>query len=260
MRACIVKARPRSVLLDGYVAAVFEIQEAFQYWNFFLDHPEDSRPLASYLESDGITHPSISPKNPVLLDYKVVTDRGSVVPAQTRRFLGTHRVPLSQKQTLPDGRKDYPLPRLRPPVFFKNVATDGLGISVDAALNGSALRDMADLDQVVEITDKDFVVFEVDWPGYPIGKDFVVQQQFNLRAKHSRTTMRWAIECAVQVVDKFFTRYTGAPSSQDGWKLGYGNHSYVITRDKVLVIGLMHVTAGRWRPILQLDGIHVPGH
>lgn len=157
----ILQTRPRSALLDGYVAAVFDIQDAFQYWNFFLDHSEHSQPQAYRVQSDGIAYPSVSSEFPLILDHKVMISRGSVVPAQFRRFLGSHRVPL--KQQLPGGRsEDHPWPRLRPPVFFRNATTGELGISVGAALNGSALREMADLDKLVEISDKQFVIFEVD--------------------------------------------------------------------------------------------------
>ena len=105
-----------------------------------------------------MTHPNISG----ILDYWADRSRGSVVPVELRRFLSPHRVPLGKKERLSDGRRDYPLPRLLPPVFFKNRVTNQFGISVGAALDDPALRDMADLDQVVQISDKQFVVFEVD--------------------------------------------------------------------------------------------------
>ncbi|VDC01334.1 unnamed protein product [Peniophora sp. CBMAI 1063] len=245
-----------SVLLAGYIAAVFDVQDAFLYWNFFLDHTEDSHPRAYYYPGSGsmaIAYPKASSsQHPIILDYRIIRP-GSVVPAVYRRFMHPQRVAL--KQTSPAGPNPS-LPRLYPPVFFHNLRTGQPGIPLSAAFNGSALQEMANLDQIVRISDKQFVVFEVDWPGYDVG----FEKQLNLKGQQSGPTMRWAIERALDVANAFFDKYNGRPSTLAAWTLGYGNNPYVITRERVLVIGLLHVSAGKWRPILQLDNIIVSPH
>ena len=47
----------------------------------------------------------------------------------------------------------------------------------------------------------------------------------------------------------------GAPGTE--WHVGPGS---AITRDRILVIGVAHVSAGVWMPILQLNGSYIPAY
>ncbi|KAI0060985.1 hypothetical protein BV25DRAFT_1806462 [Artomyces pyxidatus] len=192
----------------------------------FITQPHTSRPLV-------VTHH----RQPLwLIDYVVVGQYGTVIP---QRLWIPHSV-TDQRQYVAEAQ-------LEMPVFF--VHTNGaLGVSlVDAtAGNCHSLRGFRD---VAPIGGKSSTHLRMSWPGY---KDWKRQVQTRDETPfRNPITLEKFVRHVGRSVDNFLVQCELDPVQHaPNWRIGGPNG---INRNDIMVIGVVHVSAGSWMPILQLS-------
>ncbi|KAH8994081.1 hypothetical protein EDB92DRAFT_1796015, partial [Lactarius akahatsu] len=247
-----------SLLVDGHVSRTFLSRRAEQY---FLDLLKTkSIPLIKNLSYPGreghffLVGPFDTPS---LLDRGVV-DKGTVVP---QRMWAPH--------TITDKKQHVEEAVLQMPIFFESL--DGqLGLSLDAAAAGRC-HGLRNAQEFAPLGHKSTTHIRILWPGY---KDF--KRQVQIRDETSEhnpiTTSRFAhhigrsvdaflkvrpsdLLSTIPVLTRFLSRQAceADPGSTDDrrelWVIG----PYGIQRSDIIVIGAIHVSAGSWMPILQLN-------
>ncbi|KAH8983971.1 hypothetical protein EDB86DRAFT_2811101, partial [Lactarius hatsudake] len=212
------------LFVDGYISRTFQCRQAEQY---FLDLlKSNSIPQVENVFYPGregsfflVGHSTYSR----LLD-RTIAVTGTVVP-QT----------IWSPHTITDRMQH--VTNLQMPIFFESV--DGRpGLSLDAATNGrfSGLRNAQEFAPLGHMWTTHI---RIAWPGYQ-----VVKRQVPIRdetSAHNLITISRFAHHIGRSVDAFLR------ASQ--WQIGPSG----IQRSDIIVIGAVHVTAGSWMPILQLN-------
>ncbi|KAI9439531.1 hypothetical protein H4582DRAFT_1812889, partial [Lactarius indigo] len=223
------------LLVDGYIAQTFHSRRAEQY--FFDLLKSNSIPqieTVSYPDREGhfffvrptntrhalVRQPFDTSSRP--LDCAVV-HRGIVVP-QT----------LWSPYTITDRRRHVEEAVLQMPIFFEGI--DGrLGLSLQAAAAGRC-HGLRNAQEFAPLGQKSTTHIRIVWLGY---KDFKRQVQIrDETSEHNPITISRFAHHIGRFVDAFLR-----------WQIGPSG----IQRSDIIVIGAVHVTAGSWMPILQLN-------
>ncbi|KAI0255838.1 hypothetical protein BJV78DRAFT_1173700 [Lactifluus subvellereus] len=169
-----------------------------------------------------------------LLDFVPLT-HGSVIPQKIWS-------PPNQS----DWRRYIEQANLLMPVFF--VQNNGI---VGLPLPRAAVGDTATLrhaDQPAPLGGGHSTQIRIAWPGYE-SWERQIQIRDQTRARNEITLERFA-KLVAGVVDRFIAHSSTVPTRDPTWRVG----EQAITRDNVIVVGTVQVSAGGWMPILQIAG------
>ncbi|KAI0318507.1 hypothetical protein OF83DRAFT_1171023 [Amylostereum chailletii] len=237
-----------TILRDGYIAYTFGEECAETFLQFLLKLPP--RSLTTTFSVSGWAGSFSLPQAVVpsiranilcslgqphlLLDYLVDNTRGAVVP----QALWAPRSNRDMTHYVVDASL------LLPTFFIRNTGTIGLSLIDAAAGNCGSLVGCS---QPVNVGGRTSVHLRIQWPGYNEWK-----RQFQTRdetVNRNIITLEKFVRHVGRSVDRFMEAAAseisqGAPT----WLIGPGR----ITREDVVVVGVVHVSAGSWMPILQL--------
>jgi hypothetical protein len=276
---------PQTLLVDGYISQTFRSRAAEQYFLKLLE--STSIPPLATLPSPGggcfffvyPVPPHIAARFPrppgrCLLDRGIII-RGTVVP---------------QKMWFPQSaigvRQYVERAELQMPVFFEG-RDRGLGLSLEASVNSRrhVLRDANDpaplgprttthiriavsMVGLWSLPEFEFVDHQHQWPGYKTFK-----RQIPIRdetSKRKPITMAKFVGQVGRTVDKFLQvrlrtlscnvvlRFTFQACELDSecaddpgklWRIGPAG----IQRSNIVIIGAVHISAGSWMAIMQLN-------
>ncbi|KAN0130991.1 hypothetical protein V8E53_011124 [Lactarius tabidus] len=172
-----------------------------------------------------------------LLDRGIM-DGGTVVPQM-----------MWSPHSASDRRQHVEMGELQMPVFFED--RDGeLGFSIEASVDGQyhGLRHANDL---APLGQKTTTHIRIIWPGYRTFK-----RQIPIRddsSAHNPITMAKFLCQVGRTVDNFLRVCELVPGCVDDrgklWRIDSGG----IQRSDIIIIGAVHVSAGSWMPIMQLN-------
>ncbi|KAN0139786.1 hypothetical protein V8E53_002448 [Lactarius tabidus] len=240
----------QTLLTDGYISQTFQSRAAEQY---FLDLLKSTTipPYATlynvkrkdygfFVNSVPLHISALFPNPPDrwLLDRGIV-DRGTVVPQ-------TMWSPLSSI----DIRRHIERAELQIPVFFED--KDGrVGISLGACIDGQCRVLLRDPTGRAPLGQRSTTHVRIIWPGY---KEF--KRQIPLRDEsgaRNPITMAMFVNRVGRSVNAFLQVCELDSESEDArrelWRIGSGG----IQRRDITIIGAIHVSAGTWMPIMQLN-------
>jgi hypothetical protein len=240
----------KCLLVDGYVSQTFQPRRTEQY---FLDLLKSKfippAETLSYPNREGqfffvgpiSRHTLDQPfdTSPRLLDRAVVT-RGTVVP-QT----------MWSPNTVTDKRQHVEEAVLQMPIFFEGI--DGrLGLPLEDSAAGRC-HGLRNAQQFAPLGQKSTTHIRIGWPGY---KHFKRQVQIrDETSEHNPITISRFAHHIGRSVDAFLKgpgeldpEYSDT-AKRNQWQIG----SNGIQRNDIIVIGAIHVSAGSWMPILQLN-------
>ncbi|KAH9066640.1 hypothetical protein EDB87DRAFT_1553772 [Lactarius vividus] len=164
-----------------------------------------------------------------LLDY-AVRRGGSVVPQQ-----------LWSPQGQVDWRRYAEQAQLHIPVFFVN-ADGTLGVPVSHAAAGQ--MSLRHANEPAPLGDRTTTKIRIIWPGY-FPSEQMVQLRDQTPARNPVTLERFVKHVGSRV-RQYLARVPCDPYSK--WIVGQNR----ITFNEVVLIGVVHVSAGTWMPVLQL--------
>ncbi|KAF8269840.1 hypothetical protein EI94DRAFT_1798831 [Lactarius quietus] len=235
------------LLVDGYISRAFYPNKAAEVYLSHLLKTSNFRELCQTLPSPNgkvfvvrdtsrFLPPSDLNDVPLLLDY-VVKDIGTVVP----QTLWTPHNKNDLKQHVEEAD-------LQLPIFF--IQNGDLGLSLEDAVNGRCHSTLRDARTYAQLGGKTTTHIRISWPGY---EDYKRQVQTrDETAAHNPITIGRFAQHVGRSVDAFLREGTPKDNlnqSDKRWRIGDGG----ISRANIRVIGAVHVSAGSWMPILQLN-------
>ncbi|VDB83175.1 unnamed protein product [Peniophora sp. CBMAI 1063] len=229
--------------VDGYIAYTFRPQHAHYYLSYLLGVNATTLQPIAWANRLLIAHPAVTHASPHcnssdgrplwLVDYRADVSRGAVVPQNLFMPSGE------------DNRQRHAInAQLQLPIFFVHV--DGrVGISLAEAVAGHSTT-LSGAHQFSAMGGKSTTHFYVNWPGYHEYKKQVEIQD----AHHRPITLSRLARRIGSFIDSFI-QANSTVYNPSQWRLGSG----AITRDHIIIVGLMQVSAGTWQPIIQLHGV-----
>ncbi|KAI9463773.1 hypothetical protein F5148DRAFT_982359 [Russula earlei] len=176
------------------------------------------------------------PNSPLLIDFSVVTTRGTVVPQ--RRWTPADEV---------DVRRHVESAALQLPMFFVN-RRSGVGFWLPDILQGRD-HDLYHGDREASLGGRTTTTIRINWPGYGDFKRQIPAKD-ETYSRNPITLARFMKHIGTSV-DKFFNQCMASGHLADPrWRIGMQG----ITQSDVKIIGAVHVSAGTWMPIIQLTG------
>jgi len=248
-----------SLLVDGYISQSFPNREAESYLCYLLKtNPsalrqscmavgKPDRSGALFVVNtiprtlSSVVRPCMQAQNgyPLWeLDHSVVR-MGTVVPQA-----------LWSPQNVNDFRQHVSDAALQMPIFFVN-ANGVLGLSLSDAANGR-YQTLSNAREQAQLAGRVTTHIRILWPGY---NDFKRQVQIRdeTPAKNPITVGKFAHHIG-RTVEAFLREMTPNPARRaDQWTIGQGG----VIPANIRVIGAVHVSAGSWMPILQLNNVWV---
>ncbi|KAI0320881.1 hypothetical protein OF83DRAFT_477898 [Amylostereum chailletii] len=231
----------RSLLIDGYIAYMLSPKGAEILLTCLLK--TDLHKIQPTFEGNKVLCRSsaLSHLSPLsagqsssvwLLDYLADVSVGTVVP---------------QPPPAPTNRGDFQRhvanAPLQMPIYF--VHSDGRpGVPLVHAAAGS-FPVVTGLDQEAPMGGRTTTHFCMNWPGYGEFKKQVEIQD----SHHNPITIGRLIHRVANFIDAFIQDRSTSPSAQTLWRLGGPGG---VTREEILIVGVLQVSAGTWMPILQL--------
>ncbi|KAF8483268.1 hypothetical protein DFH94DRAFT_302686 [Russula ochroleuca] len=171
----------------------------------------------------------------IVLDYRADLARGTIVP----------QVPWFP-QTPRDMRKYVTDAVLQLPIFLRQ--DDGtIGMSLSDVIHGN-FRRLVDSVQQVNVGGRTSVHVRINWPGYNEWK-----RQFQTRDEtpnRNPITFEKFVRHIGRSIDKFMSGAVSELHQGDPrWRIGHNG----ITRNDIILAGVVHVSSGSWMPIIQLN-------
>ncbi|KAI9458215.1 hypothetical protein BJY52DRAFT_442122 [Lactarius psammicola] len=143
-----------------------------------------------------------------------------------------------------DWRRYVEQAHLRMPVFFvQNNGVIGLPLSRAAVGDTSSLRNA---DKAAPLGGGHSTQIRIAWPGYETWER-QIQIRDQTRHRNEITLERFA-KLVAGVVDRFLAHGATVVTRDLTWRVGNG----AITRNDVIIVGTVQVSAGGWMPILQI--------
>ncbi|KAI9434974.1 hypothetical protein H4582DRAFT_2100711 [Lactarius indigo] len=225
----------RSLLVDGYISQTFAARDAELYFfNLLRSNSIPQIETLSYPEREGhffsVGHSTYSR----ILDRTVV-HRGTVVPQR-----------IWSLRPITDRWQHVGEAVLQMPIFFEGI--DGrLGLSLEAAAAGRC-HGLRNAQEFVPLGQKLSTSIRIAWQGY---KDFKRRVQIrDATSEHNPITIARFAHHIGRSVDAFLKTCGPDPDPTNGrWQI----RPFGIQRCDIIVIGAVHVSAGSWMPILQLN-------
>jgi len=236
------------LLVDGFIPHMFSPEDAYTYFSALLGTPNFMRYYGiSYSKAVWYivqnTHRIMPPlrgapvPNPPLpLDFDVRKTEGTIVPQ--RRWIPKDEV---------DHRRYVQKVMLQLPIFFVNRRSGGLGFWLPDILRGHD-HDLSNGGTQAPLGGFLTTYIRISWPGYD--HDHGWGHQIPIRdetAVRNFITLARLMKHVGKSVDGFL-RSAYERGANDRWRIGTNG----ITRDHIKIIGVVHVSAGNWMPILQL--------
>ncbi|KZV71525.1 hypothetical protein PENSPDRAFT_751630 [Peniophora sp. CONT] len=218
-------------LAMGYVAMSLGPVEAEKLFKKYTDNG-DFRSIICYQDGSyrRTTHPNI------VLDYRV-DQKGTVVQQR-----------IWQPSQTGDVRRHVTGATILRPVFF--VRTDNvIGVDMSNARSSGALNIFnSDAPAPLGVTSTHF---SLKWPGYAQG--FKKQQELR-DSNRIPYTMSKLVERVARFIERFIEEAATWPIDPNfqHWRVGPG----AITKDHLYIVGLIHVSAGTWQPIIQMKHLN----
>ncbi|KAH9179141.1 hypothetical protein EDB89DRAFT_775340 [Lactarius sanguifluus] len=240
----------QTLLIDGYLSQTFQSRAAEQHFLNLLKRTSiPPHATLSYTGMKGyfcIHSQAVPPHiltqfpNPPgrwLLDRGIV-NRGTVVPQK-----------MWSPRTATDKRQHVKEAELQMPIFFE--AKDGrLGISLGASIGGKC-NVLRDADVPAPLGQKTTTHIRIVWLGYKMYKRQIPTRDES-RA-HKPITMARFVRLVGRTVDAFLRACELDSGCADGrrklWRIGPGG----IQRNDIIIVGAVHVSAGTWVPMMQLN-------
>lgn len=135
---------------------------------------------------------------------------------------------------------------LNMPIFFIHSDRVTLGLPIVSA----ATRDpttLLDTGKAAQVGDCSTTFIRINWPGYGEWNSQIMTKD-QTPAHNTITTEKFAKRVA-SAVCRFMEEHTRVHGGDPRWSIGPGG----ITKDHVILIGVVHVSQGSWQPILQLN-------
>ncbi|KAA1468809.1 hypothetical protein DENSPDRAFT_815367 [Dentipellis sp. KUC8613] len=136
--------------------------------------------------------------------------------------------------------------RLCLPIFF--IHSNGMvGVPLADAIQGR-INTLRRVDESPDMGNKSSTQIRVGWLGY---KDWQRQIQIKDETPNKRPiTLRRLVQHIGRAVDHFFsTKEEDLQRPSPDWRInGHGG----ITREEIIVLGVIHVSSGSWMPLLQV--------
>ncbi|KAN0131708.1 hypothetical protein V8E53_010550 [Lactarius tabidus] len=239
-----------TLLVDGYISQTFRSRAAEQYFLTLLK--STSIPPHATLSSNGsgscffFVHsvpPHIAAQFPNPPD-RWLLDRGTTVSGSV----------VPQKMWSPhsaiDRRRYIERAELQMPVFFECKDGEALGLSLEVSIDGPGhilrvANDLAPLGQ------KTTTHIRIAWPGYKTFKREIPIRDDS--GERNAITMAKFVGRVGRTVDKFLQACELDPDCVDDpgklWRIGPGG----IQRSDIIIIAAVHISAGSWMPIMQLN-------
>lgn len=238
----------QTLLVDGYISRSFRSRAAERC---FLDLLQStSSPLHTILSYTGregqlffirsvpsylpVQHSS--PPGCWLLDHGIV-DRGTVVPQR-----------MWAPQSALDRARHVVWAQLQMPIFFEGEGR--LGISLVEATNGRC-HGLRDANNFAPLGPKSSTYIRIIWPGYKEFKRQVPTREPS--STHNPINIASFARRIGRTVDAFLQVCELDPGCVDDrlelWRIGPGG----IQGGDIVIIGAVHVSAGSWMPIIQLN-------
>jgi len=194
---------------------------------FFITHINNPTVSANAMSSRGYLM--------IVLDYRADLSRGTIVP----------QVPWFP-QTPRDMRKYVTDAVLQLPIFLRQ--DDGtIGMSLSDVIHGN-FRRLVDSVQQVNVGGRTSVHVRINWPGYNEWK-----RQFQTRDEtpnRNPITIEKFVRHIGRSIDKFMSGAVSEMHQGDPWwRIGPNG----ITRNDIILVGVVHVSSGSWMPIIQLN-------
>ncbi|KAH9066727.1 hypothetical protein EDB87DRAFT_1678571 [Lactarius vividus] len=143
-----------------------------------------------------------------------------------------------------DWRRYVEQAHLRMPVFFvQNNGVIGLPLSRAVVGDTSSLRNA---DKPAPLGGGHSTQIRIAWPGYE-SWERQIQIRDQTRHRNEITLERFA-KLVAGVVDRFLAHAATVATRDAAWSVGNG----AITRNNVIIVGTVQVSAGGWMPILQI--------
>ncbi|KAH9012525.1 hypothetical protein EDB84DRAFT_1535694, partial [Lactarius hengduanensis] len=137
------------------------------------------------------------------------------------------------------------------PVFFvQNNGAIGLPLSRAAVGDTSSLRNA---DRQAPLGSGHTAQIRISWPGY---ESWERQIQIRDQTRHrNEVTLERFAKLVAGVVDRFLAHSTTVVTRNSAWRVGNG----AITRNNVIIVGTVQVSAGGWMPILKILPLNPSG-
>jgi hypothetical protein len=147
-----------------------------------------------------------------------------------------------------DFRRHVKSAALQLPIFFVN-SNGGLGFRLPDILRGSGY-DLRNANDFAPLGGKTTTHIRINWPGYSNWKCQIAARD-ETHARNPITMGRFMRHIGTSV-DKFFREYisNNYVATDRRWQIGEVGG---ITQEHAIVIGAIHISAGSWTPILQLN-------
>ncbi|KAH9008421.1 hypothetical protein EDB83DRAFT_2587247 [Lactarius deliciosus] len=230
----------QTLLVDGYISQTFRSRTAEEYFlNLLKSTAIPPYATLSYAGREGYFFllNSVPGHNPASLSGppgiwpldRSIVDRGTVVP---QRMWFPH--------SALDRRRHVERAQLQMPIFFEG-EDRRLGISLTASTGGRR-HSLRDANHLAPLGQKSSTYIRIAWPGY---------KEFN-RQVPTREPTNFARQIG-RTVDAFLQARELDPGCVDDrrelWRIGPGG----VRSSDILIIGAVHVSAGSWMPIMQLN-------
>jgi len=234
------------LLVDGFIPHMFSPEDAYTYFSVLLGTPNFMRYYGiSYSKAVWYivqnTHrikPPFRgapvPNLPLPLDFDVRKTEGTIVP-QCRW------IPMDEL----DHRRHVQDVMLQLPIFFVNRRSGGVGFWLPDILRGHD-HDLSNGGTRAPLGGITTTHIRINWPGYDSWKRQIPLMD-ETHARNPITLARFMKHVGTSV-DKLLNRMAHERVANDRWRIGTNG----ITQDHIKIIGVVHVSAGSWMPIIQL--------
>lgn len=150
-----------------------------------------------------------------------------------------------------DWRRYVEQAHLRMPVFFVQ-STGIIGLPLPRAAVGDTAS-LRNADRAAPLGGGHSTQIRIAWPGYD-SWERQIQIRDQTRHRNEITLERFA-KLVAGVVDRFLSHGAMVVSRDSAWRVGNG----AITRNNVIIVGTVQVSAGGWMPILQIVELNPNG-
>ncbi|KAF8269746.1 hypothetical protein EI94DRAFT_909773 [Lactarius quietus] len=239
----------QTLLVDGYISRTFRSQAAEQYFLNLLKTtaipPEATLPLTRrnpyfffvYPVPPHIPPRSLNPPVRWVLD-RCIAEGGTVVP----QTMWSPDSPVARRQNIEKAL-------LQMPIFFED-KDGGVGLPLGASIDGGC-HILRDADDLAPLGPKTTTHIRIVWPGY---KHFKRQIPIRDESIERNTITMARFLCQVgRSVDAFLQVCEVDTECVDDrcrlWQIGPGG----VQRSDIIIIGAVHISAGSWMPIMQLN-------
>ncbi|KZV71968.1 hypothetical protein PENSPDRAFT_719779 [Peniophora sp. CONT] len=243
--------------LQGYLGLTYG-KHAISYWMHSLNHDAD---LLVNMRYDPATKMISHADHDETLDFACDVNRGTVVPAA--RYMG----PKCQPGPTPGSWLCPDIKFMRPIFFFNDDGRIGVPIA-QAVAPSSTLQGSLGFTHPRPLSIPVQCLLEYNWPKT---LEIMYRPPVNIGGPNGVVTAESFLVAVAMHLDEFFkvnyardtSSHTHAEKSlqarsarQDEKKTEWtiGGRSK-ITRENILIIGLVHLGDAVWRPILQVEGI-----